>query len=123
MSDCGFCLFNDYEGDDDDVFFGSTWRTARKEHFCCECGRTIQPGTKYAFDCGKWDGKIWTMKTCALCDEIAGAFACSGRIYGVLWDEMRESMNALTTACFDRLQTPEAKAELQKRWRQWKGLC
>jgi hypothetical protein len=26
-------------------------------------------------------------------------------------------------ACLEKLKTPEAKAELQRRWMQWKGLA
>jgi hypothetical protein len=39
-----------------------------------------------------------------------------------LWPDMEEVFGKLTTSCFDKLQTPEAKAELRRRWMEWKGL-
>jgi len=35
---------------------------------------------------------------------------------------MEKAYPKLTTSCFDKLQTSEAKAELQRRWLAWKGL-
>jgi hypothetical protein len=64
--------------------------------------------------------------TCTVCAEIAKAFYCGGdgRMYGGgLWDDMSEVMGDLNSACFDRLKTPAAKAELQRRWIAWKGLA
>ncbi len=120
--DCGVCL---YSGDADGFseFFDVTFPVARKSHKCSECGRKIVPGEKYEYTRGKFDGDFWQEKTCLICAEIADAFYCDGRMYGgMLWESMDDVMGELTTSCFDKLKTPEAKAELQRRWMVWKGL-
>jgi hypothetical protein len=62
-------------------------------------------------------------KTCLVCAEIADAFQCGGRFHGeCFWEDMEQAYPQLTTACFDRLRTVEAKAELRRRWMEWKGL-
>ena len=42
-------------------------RTARKEHQCSECKRTIPVGEKYEYYKGLFEGDIFTEKTCADC--------------------------------------------------------
>jgi len=69
-----------------------------------------------------YDGSAHTYKTCPVCAEIAKAFQCDARIPGELWEGMYEVMGSITTGCFDRLSTPEAKAELERRWMEWKGF-
>jgi len=40
-----------------------------------------------------------------------------------LWDYMQEdAFEHLTAACFNKLKTPQDKAELRRRWMEWKGL-
>jgi len=98
---------------------------------CCECNKTIPEGEKYAkailFMGQDEDGDPCdptTYKTCMICDEIADAFFCEGRVYGgMMWDSFDYAFEGINTSCFDRLQTPEAKAELQRRWMVWKGLA
>lgn len=43
------------------------YRTARRQHTCCECRATIQPGTVYEYASGVWDGTPDSFKTCMLC--------------------------------------------------------
>ena len=44
-------------------------RTARKEHECCECRETIQPGDTYHVFNGYYD--CWLVfKTCRKCQEL-----------------------------------------------------
>jgi predicted RNA-binding Zn-ribbon protein involved in translation (DUF1610 family) len=121
MSDCGVCIYADADGYSElcDV----TIRKARKPHRCSECGRQIKVGEKYEHYWGKWEGETAAIDTCIICSEIANAFYCDGRLYGGgLWDSMAYVMGELTTSCFDKLETPEAKAELRRRWMAWKGL-
>lgn len=40
-------------------------RKARKEHKCCECGKTIEKGETYVVSSGIWDGKPDRFKQCA----------------------------------------------------------
>ena len=120
MNDCGICL----TGAEDCVseFCSASTRTARKEHTCCECGKTIQSGERYERSAGKTDGDIWTFSTCLICAEIANAFYCGARYYGgILWDEMQDYAFAeMTTGCLKRLASAAAKAELMRRWNEWK---
>lgn len=121
MSDCGVCIGGvDFDGYPE--FHDVTKPKARKQHRCEECGRTIAVGQVYERCSGKFDGDFYSTKTCLPCAEIAEAFYCEGRITGNLWDDMEDVMDQLTTSCFDKLTTPEAKAYLRERWMQWKGL-
>lgn len=120
MSDCGVCLGG---GDDGCVeFFASDIRKARKENRCRECGGTIAVGAKYEYARGKYEGDFWSQSTCLVCAEIAEAFYCDSRVFGVLWSSMADVYDALNSSCFAKLSTPAAKAELQRRWMKWKGL-
>jgi hypothetical protein len=98
---------------------------AGKEWRCGECDCTIPKKTLYElaswFFVGESAGQA---KTCLVCAEIANAFSCNGRLHNhSLWKDMENIVfPKLTTACFDRLHTPEAKAQLRRRWTVWKGL-
>jgi hypothetical protein len=125
MSDCGVCIDAmdcDFDGD---LEFSSIRivKSSRKRTQCSECSGWIEVGESYQSVTGKNDD-FWTFKTCLVCAEIRVAFSCNGEVYGgVFWDSMEYCFEALTTGCFDRLETPQAKAELQRRWMQWKGLA
>jgi hypothetical protein len=85
-------------------------------------------GQKYRRTAGKFDGEFFMEINCGICVEIREAFTCweDGSAYclGELWSDMASVVfPALTTACFDKLTTPEAKAELRRRWMEWKGLA
>jgi len=124
MSDCGVCISTgDYFDGTADVY-QSDIRKARKPHKCCECNEAIKVGDKYEYYSILFDGRWTHHNTCLICMEIGEAFCCDGRLFGELWSGFDESevWPALTTSCFDKLQTPEAKEELRRRWMQWKGL-
>jgi hypothetical protein len=70
----------------------------------------------YELASGFNEGSHWQTKTCLICAEIAKAFYCNGRWHGRLWDSMEDVIPKLTTACFSRLQTPQAKQRLRQRW-------
>lgn len=53
--------------------FQQKWRTARKEHRCCECRRVIQPGDRYEHSSGVWDGSPDSYATCERCERIRSA--------------------------------------------------
>lgn len=114
MADCGVCLTADYGGECTGyrcvvVHAGQQW-------LCDECGCAIPKGSLYELASGFNEGSHWQTKTCLICAEIAEAFYCGGRWHGRLWDSMEDVITKLTTACFSRLQSPEAKAELRRRW-------
>lgn len=50
--------------------------TARKQHQCSICYRTIYPGEKYLRGCGFGEGTAWTWKECAHCEAFL--FQCPG---------------------------------------------
>ena len=50
--------------------YGHDERKARKAHKCCECHGTIQPGEKYHFHHGVWDGEASDFKVCADCEAL-----------------------------------------------------
>ena len=45
-------------------------KSARKDHQCCECQRTIKLGETYEYTFGVWNGVAQTFKTCEQCQEI-----------------------------------------------------
>lgn len=44
--------------------------TARKPYKCSECGRHIEPGTKYQNVWGVWGGEGQTFKRCQACTRL-----------------------------------------------------
>lgn len=84
------CMF---EGADCEIgFHKATMRTARKQHVCQECGRMIEPGESYEFVAAKYDGDLWTGKTCAHCVAVRKWLieVCGGYIYGGVRDDLSE---------------------------------
>jgi len=55
--------------------FRQITRTARKEHKCCECRRVIEPGSKYQYSSGIWDGSAHDFKQCINCSLVSNAAA------------------------------------------------
>jgi len=47
-------------------------RTARRTHWCCECGGRIAPGERYQAASGVWEGGLGaaTQHTCRFCAEL-----------------------------------------------------
>jgi hypothetical protein len=127
MSDCGVCI-GGYDCDGYAEIYETRWPKARKEHRCGECARVIPKGEVYQRVSGKFDGEFFDDITCSQCAEIRSAFTCTERDQtgppaGELWSDIKEMMFPhLTTACFDKLQTPEAKTFLRAQWMRWKGI-
>lgn len=123
MSDCGVCV-GDFDGEPFS-FSKKTFPLARKKYQCDECGKTIVPSEKYERVEGLTDGKFETFTTCMVCSEIADAFSCGGRTMGgFFWEFFDEGdcWPEVTVGCLNKLKTPEAKAEFQRRWMEWKEL-
>jgi hypothetical protein len=121
MSDCGVCIGG--YGYGECTGYQRRIGKAGREWHCSECGCSMPKGTVYELASWFSYGSFGNAKTCLICAEIAEAFMCGARWHGgILWDSMDEVMGELTTSCFDKLKTPEAKAELQRRWMVWKGL-
>jgi hypothetical protein len=121
--DCGVCL----SGYEDGCTTGYRCKVVRagSDWKCSECSGAIKKGEKYELASGfnSDDGNsFWQTKTCLICAEIADAFYCNGRWHGQLWESMEHVYDKLTTACFEKLKTVEAKAELRRRWMAWRGI-
>lgn len=63
--------------------FRQITRTARKKHKCCECRRPIEPGSKYQYSSGVWDGSASDFNQCIACSLV---FAAAGDVSD--YDEM-----------------------------------
>lgn len=65
---------------------------ARKEHVCCECGRTIRKGERYLRESCIWEetGPA-TMKTCTDCESVRDKYFC-GHSYGLVWGQLRDKI-------------------------------
>jgi hypothetical protein len=122
MSDCGVCL--SYIGGGECTGYRCVIVRAGQAWECSECGCNIPKKSLYELASGFNEGSHWQSKTCLICAEIAEAFYCNGRWHGsCLWDSLYDVSDKMTVACLNRLKTPQAKAELQRRWMQWKGLA
>ena len=115
------CLSADFDGGNE--FYDEKTRKARKPHRCCECGKTIQSGERYHYAAGKFEGDLFTQKTCLLCDEIRRHFYCDGWTFCSLWDDIVEQLFSYSFR-FECLQglSVEAREMVLARWRSWKGL-
>ena|ERR1700677_1889461 len=120
MSDCGFCVSSG-DCDGDGQYFGSKLVRSRSLRHCEECGKPIPKGELSVYHRGKGDNGMWQAYVCPVCNEIAETFTCDGGwIFGSFWDSFDENISAVNLACFERLSSPEAKAEIQRRWIEWK---
>ena len=70
-------------------FNSSSIHTARKEHTCGECGRTIQVGEKYEVCRGLYEGEWSTDKTCIDCLSLRETYFCSW-MFGNIWEDFEE---------------------------------
>lgn len=68
--------------------------TARKDHKCHECKRTIKAGEKYHTEAHFYEGFV-RHKTCAHCMVARGWLSdeCGGWVFGGVYEDMREHCN------------------------------
>lgn len=124
MAGCDVCIGG--YSDEPAEFFHEENRKARKNHECSECGRIIKKGETYQRCTGKNDGEFWDFVTCLLCAEIRKVFSCGEgeMLGGMLWEMMTDNAFPLlktSSPCFRELSAA-AKAEVIRRWQNWKGL-
>lgn len=82
------------------------WRTARKEHRCCECRRAIGRGERYEVTTGLADGTWCTWRVCEHCRAAARWLdvMCGGWPFTCLGDELREHwLDGYSSAVLGRL--------------------
>jgi hypothetical protein len=118
------CIDMDY--DEENAFYSALIRTARKEHKCCECGRTIRAGEIYEYVSGKTDGDVWTAKTCAECTAIRKALVCGTCVHGGLWEAIEDHgvferwTRTSPIDCLAKVETLEARNVLRHRFTEWR---
>lgn len=120
MEECGLCIGGgeDFEPWD---FCQTTYPKARKPHKCCECYREIAKGSEYQNLVGKYDGEIYTHKTCMDCVAIRNGMSCDEGVgLGNLWDEIWQIFPDFNTTCLQKIKTVSAKEYILERWREWK---
>ncbi len=83
----------------------TTWRKARKQHTCCECGDPIKPGDRYEYVSGCWDGRWDDHHTCKTCVAIRERYCPHGWCYGELAQQIEECLG------FDYRRVPEGGDE------------
>lgn len=96
-------------------------RTARATHKCCECREPIAAGARYEYCSGIWDGSPNAYKTCLSCVEIRNHFACSGWLFGQVWEDIEQNFFPDMKAggpCMEGL-SPAAKSRLFERRLKW----
>lgn len=88
------------------IFSKNSEPVAKKEHECCECGKTIKIGEKYSYFVGCWndDGnQFGTYKTCSECEkdwnEILDIFHANRehealRVFGSLEEAVQDAFDA-----------------------------
>lgn len=101
MSDCA-CIY--VECTNPPEFYNSRIVTAKKIHKCGECNKDINPGSKYEYVVGTWEGDFDTHKTCNVCLELRETFFCDGWTFGEihehLWNHIQEMDGDLGKDCF-----------------------
>jgi hypothetical protein len=77
---CACVYIGEYEPND---FFENKKIKARKDHLCCECGRTIEKGEEYERVSlrQRGDKNFQHYETCSDCLSIREAFFCEGYIF------------------------------------------
>lgn len=80
--------------DDGPEWSRSSSPIARSGHVCCECGDHIQPGTRYEYVVGKWDGSVLTFHTCERCADLRASYSAMGFCvsFACLWDDHLENL-------------------------------
>ena len=122
MSDCT-CLYGGYDEYDEGSFQSRTFVTARKDHVCVECKALIRKGDIYVRFASRNDGRVFSNRTCAVCEEIRESLYCDGYYFGRMWADIREQLFPhFTIACVDKLKTVAAKEELTRRYREFLGV-
>ena len=95
--DC-FC---DYEAP---AFYSKVEYSARKEHQCEECGKSIQAGERYERVTGKWDGRMDFFKTCSRCtalrDHLKAHVRCFCWAHGSLLENIRTEIDNLPAEAY-----------------------
>lgn len=96
------------------------WQKAKKQHRCCECYRTIQPGEKYKIEVNKYDDGLDSFKTCIDCMSVRSAMFCDF-LYGEIWEAVGEQIrdDGIPESCLARITKPAREkicAMIEEQW-------
>lgn len=69
--------------------YRDSWPVARKEHQCCECGRTIDIGKEYHYECGIWECGAEQYKTCVDCAGLWESLSSIG--FCIIYTELKSA--------------------------------
>ena len=76
-------------------FFNQKYVTAKKIHKCEFCGKEIQPGERYSYENGVFEGDFFTRKLCPECNSMLNRF-CEENEYGEFsWDWIEDWIHDL----------------------------
>ena len=106
------CACFDADVDDYSTILEDKMVRARCPHFCCECGRVIEPGEKYRREKTVHDGICFTHKTCIDCSSIRDNLVCSffwGDILELVQDGISDRQGNISESAISKL-TPNARA-------------
>lgn len=120
MGCADYCI--DMDADINNNFQCSTVvKKARKEYRCVECHQVIRPGDSYEKYVTK-DINIETFRTCAICYDIRQALVCGSWYFGMLWEQIEESVFPnWQIDCMVKMQREDARLYIWERWREWKA--
>lgn len=85
----------DYDGGPAEFIYTARPR-ARAWHKCDECQCGIEPGERYEYTVGKWDGRLADYKTCLDClvirDQLEALLPCFCWYYQHMLDDAHEAI-------------------------------
>lgn len=101
--------------------YDTTWRTARKEHRCEECRRTIAPGERYLRHAIGGEGTVSVYLHCSHCHAAATWLVkhCRGYLCGGVLEDLEEHWGELYDE--DRMFLGRAIVGMRKKWRRRDG--
>jgi len=110
--------------DEGNVFYREAFHIARKSYRCCECHDPIEIGMTYQYTAGKSEGKLWTMKTCAVCCDIRRALICGSWVFGELWDEIYDYIfpaweKFSPIDCIAKIESLRARSVILTKYSEW----
>lgn len=95
--------------------------TARKQHKCCECNRTISPGEKYLSTKNLYEGHWDTFRTCSHCAVAQRWLAenCGGWVFEQVGEEIEEHADEYPALAPGLLAVADG---IKRRWTDGSGL-
>lgn len=103
---------------DPPVFYREVKRKAVKSHSCNECSRIINVGEHYYYVSSKYDGELFTNKTCQHCYVAQQLLVkeCNGFLHCGVLDDLREHF---TEALPWRIIAGRLIVGMRRKWRRF----